>query len=347
MSRRRCSLRESRHLSLPRGSACPACCCSSASGWRSARRARGWIDFGPTRDYELARTIGVVALALILFEGGLTAGFEEIRPVLRPSLVARDRRHARHLRAVRLRGVLAVRLLDARGDAARRDHLVHRRRGDLRAPARVDAPPPAGAHARGRGRLQRPGRRPARDRLHRVDPAARLRRARHGSCCSCARWGSARSSGSRVGSAGGPRAPPHAAREPGPVPGRDAVDGGPRVRRGGHAARLRLPRRVPRRPGARLGPHPGEADGDGLPRGARVGRADRDVPRARPARLPERARRRVARGHRARADPRVRRAAAARVPGDRVRPLHRGRARRARAGRGCAAPCRWCSRPSR
>jgi cell volume regulation protein A len=43
----------------------------------------GWIDFN---DYELARTIGVVALALILFEGGLVAGFEEIRPVLRPSL---------------------------------------------------------------------------------------------------------------------------------------------------------------------------------------------------------------------------------------------------------------------
>jgi potassium/hydrogen antiporter len=43
----------------------------------------GWIDFS---DYELARTVGVVALALILFEGGLTAGFDEIRPVLRASL---------------------------------------------------------------------------------------------------------------------------------------------------------------------------------------------------------------------------------------------------------------------
>jgi cell volume regulation protein A len=43
----------------------------------------GWIDFN---NYELARTIGVVALALILFEGGLTAGFSEIRPVLRSSL---------------------------------------------------------------------------------------------------------------------------------------------------------------------------------------------------------------------------------------------------------------------
>jgi potassium/hydrogen antiporter len=43
----------------------------------------GWIDFA---DYELARTIGVVALALILFEGGLSVGFGEIRPVLGASL---------------------------------------------------------------------------------------------------------------------------------------------------------------------------------------------------------------------------------------------------------------------
>jgi cell volume regulation protein A len=37
-------------------------------------------------DYELAKTVGVVALAAILFEGGLAAGFREIRPVLRPAL---------------------------------------------------------------------------------------------------------------------------------------------------------------------------------------------------------------------------------------------------------------------
>jgi potassium/hydrogen antiporter len=43
----------------------------------------GWIDFA---DYELARTIGVVALALILFEGGLTVGFGELRPVLGASV---------------------------------------------------------------------------------------------------------------------------------------------------------------------------------------------------------------------------------------------------------------------
>jgi cell volume regulation protein A len=43
----------------------------------------GWIRFD---DYELARTIGVIALALILFEGGLSAGIGEIRPVLGASL---------------------------------------------------------------------------------------------------------------------------------------------------------------------------------------------------------------------------------------------------------------------
>src|SRR4051812_30002271 len=43
----------------------------------------GWIEFD---DYERARTIGVVSLSLILFEGGLTAGFQEIRPVLRTAI---------------------------------------------------------------------------------------------------------------------------------------------------------------------------------------------------------------------------------------------------------------------
>ena len=37
-------------------------------------------------NFELAQEIGIVALVLILFEGGLTAGFSTIRPVLGPSL---------------------------------------------------------------------------------------------------------------------------------------------------------------------------------------------------------------------------------------------------------------------
>src|SRR5512132_4585063 len=43
----------------------------------------GWIAFD---DYELARRIGIIALPLILFEGGLTSGLLEIRPVLAPAL---------------------------------------------------------------------------------------------------------------------------------------------------------------------------------------------------------------------------------------------------------------------
>jgi cell volume regulation protein A len=39
----------------------------------------GWIDFD---DYELARTVGIIALSLILFEGGMTSGVIEIRPVM-------------------------------------------------------------------------------------------------------------------------------------------------------------------------------------------------------------------------------------------------------------------------
>jgi cell volume regulation protein A len=42
----------------------------------------GWIDFS---DYDTARIVGIVALALILFEGGLAAGWQEIRPVLVPA----------------------------------------------------------------------------------------------------------------------------------------------------------------------------------------------------------------------------------------------------------------------
>ena len=45
------------------------------------------LDFGgDVEDVELARTIGIVAIALILFEGGLAAGWSEIRPVIGVSL---------------------------------------------------------------------------------------------------------------------------------------------------------------------------------------------------------------------------------------------------------------------
>jgi len=40
----------------------------------------GWIDFN---DYNVARDVGTAALALILFDGGLSSGLARIRPVLR------------------------------------------------------------------------------------------------------------------------------------------------------------------------------------------------------------------------------------------------------------------------
>ena len=42
----------------------------------------GWLDFS---DYELAQTVGIIALALILYEGGLASGWQEIRPVFVPA----------------------------------------------------------------------------------------------------------------------------------------------------------------------------------------------------------------------------------------------------------------------
>jgi cell volume regulation protein A len=48
-------------------------------GMLAGSQGIGGIDFTNT---ELARTLGTIALILILFEGGLTAGWAEIRPVL-------------------------------------------------------------------------------------------------------------------------------------------------------------------------------------------------------------------------------------------------------------------------
>jgi cell volume regulation protein A len=43
----------------------------------------GWIDFG---DFELAQAAGIVALGLILYEGGLSSGWAEIRPEIGVSI---------------------------------------------------------------------------------------------------------------------------------------------------------------------------------------------------------------------------------------------------------------------
>ena len=52
----------------------------------------GGVEFD---DYELTRTLGTIGLVLILFEGGLAAGWKEIRPVDRDRGLARVHRHDR------------------------------------------------------------------------------------------------------------------------------------------------------------------------------------------------------------------------------------------------------------
>ena len=136
----------------------------------------GWVDFS---DYELARDVGIVALALILFEGGLNAGFAEIRPVLKPviSLAVLGTLITAAICGLAatwlfdftlLEGLLLGAIVSSTDGAA---IFAMLRGSSLKRRAR--------AHARGRGRHERPGRGAARRRLHRLDPAARLRRRRH------------------------------------------------------------------------------------------------------------------------------------------------------------------------
>ena len=53
----------------------------------------GFVDFN---DYEVARDVGIIALALILYEGGLASGWQEIRPVIWPAIALATIGTARH-----------------------------------------------------------------------------------------------------------------------------------------------------------------------------------------------------------------------------------------------------------
>ena len=107
----------------------------------------GGVDFD---DVELTRTLGTIGLVLILFEGGLTAGWREIRPVLATAISLGDRRHARDRADRRLRRRLAVRPRHARGADRRLGDRRDRQRRDLRRPPRLEAAAAAGPSARGR-----------------------------------------------------------------------------------------------------------------------------------------------------------------------------------------------------
>ena len=131
-------------------------------------------------DYELARTIGIIALALILFEGGLAAGFQEIRPVLGSALslatlgtlvtaVVTGLAAYWLLDLTLLQGMLVGAIVSATDGAA----IFALLRGSTlkRRLART---------LEGEAGHERPRRGAARARLHRVDQAPGLRHRRHG-----------------------------------------------------------------------------------------------------------------------------------------------------------------------
>ena len=106
----------------------------------------------------------------------------------------------------------------------------------------------------GEAGLQRPGRGPARARLHRVDPGARTTASLDMVGEFVLRAGHRPRGRARGRLAGRAGAAAHAAGVGGPVSRRLAGDRGARLRRRRRPARLRLPRRLPRRARARVEP---------------------------------------------------------------------------------------------
>ena len=243
----------------------------------------GGIEFD---DAELARTVGVVGLAAILFEGGLSTSWRRLRRVAVPAtllatvgVVASDGSH-------RGRGVLPLRPVVARvGAAGGRCGLDGRGSGVRNAQVHTH-PATAGANARGGDRPQRPRGDRAHDRPHRLDRGAGLR-------VSGPRRLHRRAARDRPRDRGRPgrrgavdlRAAPaldRIVRARGIGGRRSAV-----VRSGRRRRRQRLPCGVPRRPRGRQHPVTAPPPAGRLPRGTRVPRPGDDVRRAGPARLSE------------------------------------------------------------
>ena len=289
--------------------------------------ALGWIPFD---DYHLAETIGVIALALILFEGGLTAGWDDIRPVLRPALSLAI---VGTLVTAAIGGVAAMVLLDlslteglllgsiiAATDGAaifavlRTSSLEKRLSRTLEGESGFnDRSPCCSCSASSSG------------------CSAPTTTCRTCSGCSHASSVSVRSSGSESAArrAGVPARPARHAR---PLPGRLARGGRARLRRRGLDRGSGFLRSTSRAwPWAARTSR--EADDHDLSRGARLGGAARDVPGARAADLPERRPRRGRRGHAARPRGRVRRPPDRDLRRHRVREFHACREGGARLGR--------------
>ena len=307
------------------------------------------LGVDPFLDYELARTIGVIALALILFEGGLAAGWKEIRPVLGTSISLATIGTLITALIVGVAARSAARLQPARGLPARVDRRRDRQRGDLLGAARVHAQAPAGARSlEGESGFN--------------DPVAIvlvigfidwIQKPDYGLRATCSAWS---------------RSSSRSARRSGLVVGRLAVIGVPAASASLRPASIRS-RRSPRRRSPSAEPPsctarasspstwrgcrsealaiPARRTVDDFHAGARVGRPDRGLLHVRAARVPERPARRRRRGaadrRRARCSSPVR---SRRSLATRFGALQHARGAYSSAGPACAGRSRSCSRPS-
>ena len=222
-----------------------------------------------------------------------------------------------------------------------------RRRRDLRPAARLHAAAPARTHARGRVWPQRPGRDPARARVHRLDPEAGLRRRRHGGAVRARARG--RAGGRARGRAGRgldvQADQPRHARASIPVASIATAAlayGGAAVLHGSGFLAVYLA-------GLALGSAhiPAKRTITAFHEGLAWVGADRPLPHPRAARLPEPARRRAARGNARRAGDGRGRPARRDLRRHRVRAVQRTASGWSWAGRGFAGRCPWCWRPFR
>ena len=248
----------------------------------------GGIEFD---DAELAREVGTVGLALILYEGGLQTSWRRLREVVVPaallstvgvvvSSAPHRRRRARACSTSRWLEAILLGAVVASTDAAavfatlRSTHIRRRLARTLEAESGGNDPMAIALTLGLIAWIEQPGRYGFGDLVAARRPADRARAA-----------GRRRA---RRGRHVGVRAPPDVDR--GVRPGRLARGGRALVRRRRRDRRQRLPRGLPRRASPSAARRRATARQlVGLPRGRRLPRAGRAVHRARAARLPARA----------------------------------------------------------
>ena len=288
----------------------------------------GGVEFD---DAELTRTLGTIGLVLILFEGGLTAGWPEIRPVLGSAVSLAS---IGTVATAVIAGVFATWVFDvdllggliigsavAASDSAAIFAVL--RGSSLRRNA--------GADARGRVGHERPDRGPPGRGLHRLDSDARLRRRGHGD--------RARDQAVDRPRRGDPDRHRRPCRLPaarpalsGPLSRRLAGDGGAGLRRRRGGPRLRLPVRLHRCAGSRHRSDPRPRLDDRLPPGHELDGADLALLHPRAPGLSQRPGRHRGRGPGALRGPHLRRAPSGRSDRDRVLAVRHEGAADARLG---------------